>query len=55
MQPVISTLLEAEDAYRREHVTEEFRRAGGRAHTADRRGTSRLPGRRWHRHDAGTS
>ena len=51
MSPVMSMLIEAEDTYRREHVTEEFRRGGARSHNA-RRALPRIAGRRWHRHDA---
>lgn len=40
---------EAENEYRRDRVSEEFRRLGGRSHRAGRTGVGRL---RWHRrHD----
>jgi len=40
---------EAEDAYRRDRVAEQFRRQGGRSNRASRAGSGRL---RWHRrHD----
>jgi hypothetical protein len=37
---------EAEDAYRRDRVAEQFRRLGGRSHRANRAGAGRL---RWQR------
>ena len=48
--PIIAA--EAEDAYRRDRVAEQFRRQGARSHRADRTGGVRL---RWHRrhHRAG--
>jgi hypothetical protein len=40
------TPAEAEDAYRRDRVAEQFRRQGGRSHRGDRAGAGRL---RWNR------
>lgn len=53
MQPTISMLLEAEDSYRREHVTDDFRRGSAREHHSHR--TARGQGRRWHWHRTSAS
>jgi hypothetical protein len=43
---------EAEDAYRRDRVAEQFRHQGGRSHRADRPAAGRV---RWHRRHDRTS
>lgn len=52
MNPSISMLIEAENIYRREHVTDEFRRSGARDPHGSR---SRGHGRRWRWRHAGAA